>query len=137
MQHNRLQVSGYLATKPELRYLPSGTKVANVRLGESYRFTGKDQKIQTHTNWHSLTFYDQLADLAVTYGQGDNLFVNWSASGGTVTLDDRAAQVPVESGTDLGVSASTSGVLGHIDADLTSGQQSFHVSGPFACHSPT
>src|SRR5689334_19406589 len=69
-------------------------------------------------------------------GQGENLFVNWSASSGTVTLDDMSAQVPVESGADLGVSASTSGVLGHIEADLTSSQGSFHVSGPFACHSP-
>lgn len=45
MQHNRFQVSGYLAAKPELRFLPSGTKVANARLGESYRFKGKDQKL--------------------------------------------------------------------------------------------
>ena len=38
MQRNRLEVVGYLATKPALRYLPSGTPVANVRLGESYRY---------------------------------------------------------------------------------------------------
>ena len=78
MQHNRLQVAGYLAAKPELRFLPSGTKVANARLGESYRFKGKDQKFETHTNWHRLTFYNELADLAVSFEQGDNLFAEGS-----------------------------------------------------------
>ncbi len=75
MQKNRIELAGYLASKPELRYLPSGTKVANARLGESYRHQSPDGQHQTHTNWHSLTFYDQLADLAVTYEQGENLFV--------------------------------------------------------------
>ena len=78
MQHNRFQVSGYLAAKPELRFLPSGTKVANVRLGESYRFTGKDQKVETHTNWHRLTFYNELAELALSFEKGDNLFAEGS-----------------------------------------------------------
>ena len=64
-----------MAAKPELRFLASGTKVANARLGESYRHQGQDGQIQTHTNWHSLTFYDQLAELAVTYEQGENVFV--------------------------------------------------------------
>jgi single-strand DNA-binding protein len=78
MQHNRFQVSGYLAAKPEIRFLPSGTKVANVRLGESYRFKGKDQKFEAHTNWHRLTFYNELADLAASFEQGDNLFAEGS-----------------------------------------------------------
>lgn len=78
MQHNRFQVAGYLAAKPDLRFLPSGTKVANARLGESYRFKGKDQKLETHTNWHRLTFYNDLADVAVSFEEGDNLFAEGS-----------------------------------------------------------
>jgi hypothetical protein len=68
-------------------------------------------------------------------GPEDDPFVSWSGSSGTVTLDDIAADVPVESGDSL-VQASTHGVLGHIEADLTSKHGTFHVSGPFACHSP-
>ena len=75
MQRNRIELTGYLAAKPMLRFLASGTKVANARLGESYKHQGQDGQIQTHTNWHSLTFYDQLAELAVTYEQGENVFV--------------------------------------------------------------
>lgn len=75
MQKNRIELAGYLAAKPELRYLPSGTKVANARLGESHRYRCQDGQVQTHTNWHSLTFYDDLADVAVTYERGENLYV--------------------------------------------------------------
>jgi hypothetical protein len=69
-------------------------------------------------------------------GPADDPFVNWSGSSGTVTLDDLSATVPIEGG-DTAIAASTHGVVGHIDADLTSKQGSFHVSGPFACHSPS
>ena len=75
MQRNRLEVVGYLATKPALRYLPSGTPVANVRLGESYRYQDGDGKPQQHTNWHSLSFYGDLSRVAASFEKGDNIFV--------------------------------------------------------------
>jgi hypothetical protein len=68
-------------------------------------------------------------------GPTDDPFVNWSAASGTVSLDDLSASVPVEAGA-TAVSASTHGVLGHIDAELSSKQGSLHVQGPFACHRP-
>jgi single-strand DNA-binding protein len=55
--------------------LPSGTKVSNARLGETYRYRGADGQSQSHTNWHNLTFYDDLADLAITFEQGENLYL--------------------------------------------------------------
>jgi single-strand DNA-binding protein len=75
MQRNRLEVVGYLAAKPALRYLPSGTPVANVRLGESYRYQDGDGKPQQHTNWHNLSFYGDLSRVAMTFEKGDNIFV--------------------------------------------------------------
>ena len=75
MQRNRLEVVGYLAAKPAVRYLPSGTAVANVRLGESYCFQVGEGKQQQHTNWHSLSFYGDLSRIAMTYDKGDNIFV--------------------------------------------------------------
>jgi hypothetical protein len=69
-------------------------------------------------------------------GPSSDPFVNWTAASGTVTLDDVAATVPLE-GVDIAIAGSTHGVLGHIEADFTSTQGSFHVSGPFACHSPS
>ena len=75
MQMNRIEIAGYLASKPEVRFLPSGTKVANARLGESHRYKGSDSQAVTQTNWHSLTFYSSLADQAITYDKGTNLFI--------------------------------------------------------------
>lgn len=78
MQKNRIDVAGYLAAKPVLRFLPSGTKVANARLGETYRFMSNDGSVQSHTNWHSLVFYDRLADVALTFEQGENVYIEGS-----------------------------------------------------------
>jgi single-strand DNA-binding protein len=75
MQRNRLEVVGYLAAKPALRYLPSGTPVANVRLGESYRYQDGDGKPQQHTNWHNLSFYGDLSRVATTLEKGDKIYV--------------------------------------------------------------
>jgi single-strand DNA-binding protein len=75
MQMNRIEIAGFVAARPEMRYLPSGTKVANARLGESHRYKGADNQPVTQTNWHSLTFYNTLADQAVTYEKGTNLFI--------------------------------------------------------------
>src|SRR5215475_14229390 len=75
MQKNRIELAGYLAVKPQLRYLPSGTKVANARLGETCRFASADGKPQSHTNWHSLVFYNEVADVAITYEQGENIYI--------------------------------------------------------------
>ena len=75
MQKNRIEVAGFLASQPTRRYLPSGTPVANVRMGESHTFADGEGKTQTRTNWHSLSFYGKLAEVAVTYEKGDNVFV--------------------------------------------------------------
>jgi single-strand DNA-binding protein len=78
MQKNRIEVAGYLVAKPDVRYLPSGTPVANARLGESYSFKDGTGKQQKHTNWHSLSFYGDLSTVATSFDKGDNLFVEGS-----------------------------------------------------------
>jgi single-strand DNA-binding protein len=79
MQMNRIELAGFVAAAADhSRYLPSGTKVANIRLGESHRYKGKDGQQVTHTNWHTMAFYEELADFALTFQKGDNLFVEGS-----------------------------------------------------------
>ncbi len=78
MQMNRIEVAGYTTADPEMRYLPSGTRVVNLRLGESHRYTGADKQATTQTNWHNLTFYNALAEQAMSYKKGVNLFVEGS-----------------------------------------------------------
>jgi single-strand DNA-binding protein len=78
MQKNRIEVAGFLADKPARRFLPSGMPVSNVRLGETYAYKGGQGNTQRHANWHNLSFYGDLADVALTYDKGDNLFVEGS-----------------------------------------------------------
>ena len=75
MQKNRIELAGYLAAKPEVRYLPSGTPVANARLAEGYRYKDPNEQVQEHTNWHSIVFYGELSEIAVGFDKGDNVFV--------------------------------------------------------------
>ena len=75
MQKNRIELAGYLAAKPEVRYLPSGTPVANARLAEGYRYKDRNEQVQEHTNWHSLVFYGDLSEIALGFDKGDNVFV--------------------------------------------------------------
>ena len=75
MQMNRVEVAGYIAKAPEVRYLPSGMPVANTRLGQTYRFQDNSQQWHERTNWHSLSFYGDLSKVAVTLKKGDNVFV--------------------------------------------------------------
>ena len=78
MQKNRIELAGYLGGRPSVRYLPSGTSVANVRIAEGYRYTDRNNQTQEHTNWHSLVFYNEVADVAMTYEQGENIHVEGS-----------------------------------------------------------
>src|SRR5436305_13615092 len=74
MQKNRIELAGYLSARPEVRYLPSGTPVANARLGQTYEYLQQENRVK-HTNWFSLSFYGDLAGLAHSYEKGDNIDV--------------------------------------------------------------
>ncbi len=75
MQMNRVEIAGYLSKKPEARHLPSGTPVANARLGQSYRYQDGNKQWQEHTNWHNLSFYGDLSNVALGFEKGENLYV--------------------------------------------------------------
>jgi single-strand DNA-binding protein len=77
VQKNRIEVCGWIASQPTVRYLPSGTPVASGRLGETYSYTSQG-KTEQRTNWHSLSFYGDLANPAAALNKGDHLFVEGS-----------------------------------------------------------
>jgi single-strand DNA-binding protein len=76
MQKNNIELAGYIGGKPTVRFLPSGTKVANVRLAEGYRYVGAQKKEQEHTNWHAIVCYGRLADMIEQLNKGDNVLVS-------------------------------------------------------------
>ena len=75
MQKNNIVLAGHLGAKPVTRFLPSGTKVANVRLAEGYRYVDAQKKEQEHTNWHAIVCYGRLADMIERLNKGDNVLI--------------------------------------------------------------
>jgi single-strand DNA-binding protein len=75
MQKNRIELAGFLGGNPQIRYLPSGTKVANASLAEGYRWSSNNEQ-KEHTNWHKLVFYGAVADVAEAFTKGDNIHVD-------------------------------------------------------------
>ena len=93
MQMNRVEVAGHLVKRPDGRQLPSGLPVANARLGQTYRFQDSTRQWQERTNWHSLSFYGDLARLALTFEKGDNIFVEGTIEQREFTPKDGAKRV--------------------------------------------
>jgi single stranded DNA-binding protein len=96
MQKNRIEVAGYLVSKPELRTLPSRVKVANVKLGESHTVRHHDGTTERLTNWYDLVFYDRLAEQAVAYEKGDNVWVEGRLERRTFTPKDGSTRTVSE-----------------------------------------
>lgn len=93
MQMNRVEVAGHLAKRAEVRYLPSGLPVANVRLGQTYRFQDGNRQWQERTNWHNLSFYGDLSKVALTFDKGENIFVEGTIEQREFTPKDGAKRV--------------------------------------------
>ena len=65
---NKVILVGNCGRDPEVRYLPSGQAVANVSVATSTRRKDKNtgESIED-TQWHRVTFYDRLAEIAGEY----------------------------------------------------------------------
>jgi len=65
---NKVILLGNCGRDPEIRYLPSGQAVANVSIATSSRRKDRNtgESIED-TQWHRVTFYDRLAEIAGEY----------------------------------------------------------------------
>jgi single-strand DNA-binding protein len=65
---NKVILVGNCGRDPEIRYLPSGQAVANVSVATSSRRKDKNTgEMIEDTQWHRVTFYDRLAEIAGEY----------------------------------------------------------------------
>ena len=73
---NKVMLIGNVGADPEIKALPSGTKVAKLSLATNRTFNDRSGQQQERTEWHRLTFFDRLADLVEQYvHRGDRLYV--------------------------------------------------------------
>lgn len=63
---NKVLLIGNLGSDPELRILSNGNKVASFSLATSETFK-KDGIKTTNTEWHNITFFTPLAEIAEKY----------------------------------------------------------------------
>ncbi len=76
MSVNRITLLGRVGGNPEVRTLPSGQRVAALRLATRERWKDAKGQPHEHTEWHRLVLWAGLADLAERYiEKGRELYV--------------------------------------------------------------
>ncbi|MEM9242849.1 MAG: single-stranded DNA-binding protein [Pseudomonadota bacterium] len=65
---NKVILIGNLGADPEVRYMPNGNAVANMRLATSESWKDKNTgETQERTEWHRITLYRRLGEIAGEY----------------------------------------------------------------------
>lgn len=64
---NKAIIIGNLGANPEIRYMPNGDAVANFNVATSENWTDKNGHKQEKTEWHRVTLYRKLAEIAGQY----------------------------------------------------------------------
>lgn len=67
MSVNKVILVGRLGKAMETKYMSNGEAVTNATLATSETWKGKDGGKQEKTEWHNLTFYRRLAEIAGEY----------------------------------------------------------------------
>lgn len=77
---NKVILVGHLGKDPEVRYMPSGSAVANVTLATSESWKDKQSgDKQERTEWHNVVFFGKLAEIAGEYlKKGAQVYVEGS-----------------------------------------------------------
>ena len=73
---NKVILVGNLGNDPEVRYMPNGNAVANLSLATSESWKDQQGQVQERTEWHRLTIYRRLAEIAGEYlKKGSQMYV--------------------------------------------------------------
>lgn len=64
---NKVILIGNLGKDPETRYMPNGEAVTNITVATTETWKDKNGDKQEKTEWHRVTFYRKLAEIAGEY----------------------------------------------------------------------
>lgn len=67
MSLNKVTLIGRLGQEPTIRYMPNGEAVCNFSVATSEKYTDKNGQRQESTEWHNVTMYRKLAEIAGKY----------------------------------------------------------------------
>lgn len=73
---NKIQIIGNLGANPELRYTEDGTPVCNFSVATTESWTPKDGERQEHTEWHRVSMWGKIAEIAAQYlSKGKQVYI--------------------------------------------------------------
>jgi single-strand DNA-binding protein len=73
---NRVELLGNVGKEIEVKYTPSGTAVAKFSLATNSSFKDKSGEWQQKTEWHNITCWARLAEIASEYlHKGDKVYI--------------------------------------------------------------
>ena len=73
---NKVMLIGNLGKDPEVRYTASGTAVASFSLATRERFKSKSGEWEERTEWHNVTLWGRLAEIAGEYlAKGKTVYI--------------------------------------------------------------
>jgi len=73
---NKVMLIGNLGADPEMRYMPSGDAIANLRIATSEKFKDKNGDKQERTEWHRISLFGKLGEIAGQYlKKGSSVYI--------------------------------------------------------------
>lgn len=76
---NKVILIGNLGADPEMRYLPSGEAVANLRVATTEQWKDKSGDKQEATEWHRVSFFGRQAEVCGQYlKKGSSVYIEGS-----------------------------------------------------------
>jgi single-strand DNA-binding protein len=73
---NKVMLIGNLGKDPEVRYTAGGTAVASFSLATSEKFKNKNGEWEEKTEWHNITLWARLAEIAGEYlAKGKTVYI--------------------------------------------------------------
>ena len=67
MSVNKVILVGRLGRDPEVRYMPNGDAVCHFSIATEEQWKDRDGNRQTRTEWHNITLYRKLGEIAGQY----------------------------------------------------------------------
>ena len=81
---NKVIIVGNCGRDPEVRYMPDGKAVANISIATTSKRKDQSGQVIEDTQWHRVTFYDRLAEIAGEYlKKGSSVYVEGRLKYGT------------------------------------------------------
>jgi len=76
---NKVILIGNLGRDPEMRYLPSGSAVANLAIATTDKYKDKSGQMVESTEWHRVSFFDRTAEVCGQYlKKGSQVYIEGS-----------------------------------------------------------